>query len=127
MNTKLIVVGVVVLSLVGLSATGLWSLKNFGKTQYQAGYDARITEVSNAEALADIESKKIERLQREKINELEKNLQKSGKLTEKLKKEIRDTEFEHIRVGDSFFRLFNLGTQGGLHPGKLETRLTPSQ
>ena len=83
MNTKLIVVGVVILSLVGLSATGLWSLKNFGKTQYQAGYDARITEVSNAEALADIESKKIERLQREKINELEKDkLAKSAEMDE---------------------------------------------
>ena len=113
-QVKFAVVSVVILALIGLATFTITAIKDYGKEQYQAGYDSRAVEVLQAKEEAAAAIKKLKNQQREKVNVLEENLEKSRRRSEQLAAQIRNTQFECNDLGSEFVKLFNLGSKGGL-------------
>ena len=122
MSPKLIIGTVVILALVGLATLGIHAFREYGTTQYKAGYNARISDEAGAREKAQIKADQLAEIQRGKIDELEKDLRDSQTNSERLSAQIRDAEYTCDHLGAEFLRLFNLGAKGDISADSLEAR-----
>jgi predicted RNase H-like nuclease (RuvC/YqgF family) len=87
------------------------SIEEYGQSKYQAGYDARNSEYSQALAKAEKKITKAERAEREISKKLQEALQENSSLSSELADQIRDASFNCDHIGPGFVELFNAGSE----------------
>jgi hypothetical protein len=117
LNPKLWIAG----ALVGLLLFAGNQLNEYGENKYQAGYDARVSEETQAASDLQKELDKLKLSDSEKADEIEKLLQKNQKLSDELSLEIGNAELVCDDLGSEFLRLFNQGSRAK-STGSVEAR-----